>query len=57
MIRAEVTTTNKSFTFNESTLAEAKAYTQAMIDNGVVILKVEYFDRDQRHADIRDGKF
>ena len=56
MIRAEVKTPNKSFVFCEDTIEEAKAYAQAMIDNGVTIEKIEYFDLDQRIADIKAGR-
>ena len=56
MIRAEVKTTHKSFVFAEDTIEEAKAYTKAMEDNGVEIIKVEYFDLDQRVAAIRAGE-
>lgn len=56
MIRAEVKTPYKNFVFYEGTLAEAKEYTAAMESNGVVITKVEYFDGDERLADIRAGR-
>ena len=56
MIRAEVKTPHKSFVFCEDTIEEAKAYAQAMIDNGVTIEKIEYFDLDQRIADIKAGR-
>lgn len=56
MIRAEIKTTHKSFVFCEGTLEEAKAYTKAMEDNGVEILKAEYFDRETRLADINAGR-
>lgn len=56
MIRAEIKTPHKSFVFCEDTIEEARAYVAAMKENGVTILKAEYFDREKRIADIRDGK-
>ncbi len=56
MIRAEIKTDHKCFVFCEDTLKEAKAYVEAMIANGVVVTKAEYFDRDERIAAIRAGK-
>ena len=57
MIRYEVKTPHKSFVGCEGTLEEATAYISGLIDAGVEILKVEYFDQDQRIADIRNGNF
>jgi hypothetical protein len=56
MIRAEIKTPHRNFVFCEDTIEEAKAYVEAMIENGVVVIKAEYFDRDKRVADIRAGK-
>jgi len=56
MIRYEVQTNHKSFTGCEATLEDAKAYIQALVDNGVEIVSVEYFDRDERIADIQKGR-
>ena len=53
MIRYEVKTPHKSFVGCE----EATAYISGLIEAGVEILKVEYFDKDQRIADIRNGNF
>ena len=56
MIRYEVKTPHKTFAGCEGTIEEAKAYINALTDAGVEILNVEYFDKDQRIADIRAGK-
>ena len=56
MIRYEVKTPGKAFVGAEGTIEEAKAYIQALRDNGVEIVNVEYFDLDSRVADIRAGK-
>ena len=56
MIRYEVNTPHKTFAGCEGTIEEAKAYINALTDAGVEILNVEYFDKDQRIADIRAGK-
>lgn len=56
MIRAEIKTDHKCFVFYEDTLQEAKAYVKSLQDNGVVILKAEYFDHETRLADIRAGR-
>ena len=55
MIRAEIKTTHKCFVFCEDTIEEAKAHVEAMTKYGVVIIKAEYFDRDERVAEIRAG--
>lgn len=57
MIRYEVKTPHKSFVGCEGTLEEARAYIAGLIEAGVEILKVEYFDKDQRITDIRNGNF
>ena len=57
MIRYEVKTPHKSFTGCESTLEEAKAYIAAIKKAGVEVLEVNYFDNEQRLADIRAGNF
>ena len=56
MIRAEIKTPHKAFVFCEDTIEEARAYVAAMIENGVVVLKAEYYELDVRLADIRSGK-
>jgi hypothetical protein len=56
MIRIEIKTEHKSFVSCESTPAEAKAYVQSLVDNGVVIISAEYFDLDSRVSDIRAGR-
>jgi len=62
MTRYEVETShpfekkNKRFAGCEGTLEEAKAHIQALIDNGITVVKVEYFDNDTRIADIRAGR-
>lgn len=56
MIRYEAKTQHKSFTGCENTMKDAKAYIQSLTENGVSILSVEYFDNDQRIADIRAGR-
>ena len=56
MIRYEVTTIYKSFVGCEDTQEEAEQYIKSLIDCGVEILKVEYFDRDQRISQIRNGE-
>jgi len=55
MIRYEVKTPHKSFAGCESTIEEAKNYIASLVEAGVEILKVEYFDRDERVAAIRAG--
>ena len=57
MIRYEVKTPHKSFVGCEGTLEEARAYIAGLIEAGVEILKVEYFDKAQRNTDIRNGNF
>ena len=57
MIRYEVKTPYKSFVGCEPTLEEAKDYITALEEAGVEIIKVEYFDKEQRVADIRAGRF
>lgn len=56
MIRGEVKTNHKRFVFCEDTIAEAKAYIATLIENGVIIESVEYFDRDARIAAIQRGE-
>jgi shikimate kinase len=56
MIRVEVTTAHKTFVFYEGTIEEARAYTKAMVANGVTVLKALYFDKEEREAAIRSGK-
>ena len=56
MIRYEVETNHKSFVGCEDTIEEAKAYIQLLIDEGVEIISVNYFDLDERIAQIRNGK-
>lgn len=57
MIRYEVKTPHKSFAGCEPTIEEAKAYISAIKKAGVEVLEVNYFDNQQRLADIRAGKF
>ena len=56
MIRVEICFPEKKTVFYEATIQEAKAYVRALIENGVDVIKVEYFDRDKREADIAAGK-
>tara|TARA_R110000823_G_scaffold64591_1_gene151482 strand:+ start:349 stop:579 length:231 start_codon:yes stop_codon:yes gene_type:complete len=56
MIRYEVETPHKSFVGCEDTIEEAKDYIQSLVNCGVEILKVEYFDRDERINAIRNGE-
>jgi len=56
MTRYEVKTPHKSFAGCEDTIEEAKAYIAAIKKAGVEVLEVNYFDNDQRIADIRAGK-
>ena len=56
MIRYEVKTPHKSFVGCEDTIEEAKEYIQSLINCGVEILKVEYFDRNDRVDAIRKGE-
>ena len=56
MTRYEIETPNKCFAGCEDTIDNAKAYVESLKDAGVEVLKVEYFDNDQRIADIRAGK-
>ena len=55
MIRYEVKTPHKSFVGCEDTIEEAEEYIQSLINCGVEILKVAYFDRDDRVDAIRNG--
>ena len=56
MTRYEIKTSHKNFTGCEGTRAEAEAYVDALRNAGVEIIKVEYFNRDERVANIRDGR-
>jgi hypothetical protein len=56
MIRYEVKTRHKSFVGCEDTLTDAQNYIADLVDAGVEIIEVKYFDKDQRIADIREGK-
>ena len=56
MIRYEVKTPHKTFVGCEGTIEEAKDYIAGLVEAGVEILNVEYFDKDKRVADIRAGK-
>ena len=56
MIRYEVKTPHKTFAGCEGTIEEAKDYIAGLVEAGVEILNVEYFDKDKRVADIRAGK-
>jgi len=55
MIRYEAKTPHKSIVGCEPTIGEAKDYIAGLIEAGVEILKVEYFDRDERVDAIRKG--
>ncbi len=57
MTRYEITTPHKSFAGCEPTLEDAKAYVTALVDAGVEVLNVRYYDNDTRIADIRAGRF
>lgn len=56
MIRYEIKTPHKSFVGCEDTLTDAQNYIADLVGAGVEIIHVEYFDNDQRVADIRAGK-
>jgi hypothetical protein len=56
MVRYEAKTPYRKFVGCEDTLADAKAYVASLIENGVEILKVEYFDNETRIADIKAGR-
>jgi hypothetical protein len=56
MIRYEVETIHEHFVGCEDTMEEAKAYIQSLIDAGVEIIDVQYYDRAQRVEDIRAGR-
>lgn len=56
MIRYEVKTPHKAFVGCEDNMIDARAYIKSLTDNGVEILKVEYFDRDARVTAIRNGE-
>lgn len=56
MTRYEIKTNHKSFAGCESNIEDAKAYVQGLVDAGVEILKVEYFDNETRIADIQAGR-
>ena len=55
MIRYEAKTPHKVFVGCEDTLAEAKAYIQSLIDAGVEIISVSYYDKEERVTAIRNG--
>jgi hypothetical protein len=57
MTRYEVKTPHKSFAGCEGTIEEAKAYIAAIKKAGVEVLEVNYFDNEERVANIRAGKF
>jgi hypothetical protein len=54
-IRYEVITEHKSFAGIEPTVTEARSYVKDLVDAGVVIYKVRYYDNDERLNDIRYG--
>jgi len=56
MIRYEAETPHKSFAGCEDTIEEAEAYIQSLIDAGVEIIRVDYYDRDHRLEEIRNGR-
>jgi len=57
MTRYEVKTPHKSFAGCEGTIEEAKSYIAAIKKAGVEVLEVNYFDNEERVANIRAGKF
>jgi|MDTA01.1.fsa_nt_gb hypothetical protein len=57
MVRYEVKTPHKSFVGCEPTLKEAKRYIASLVEAGVEILNVEYYDRDERVDAIRNDPF
>jgi len=57
MTRYEVKTPHKTFAGCEGTIKEAKAYIAAIKKAGVEVLEVNYFDNEERVANIRAGKF
>ena len=56
MIRYEAETPHKAFVGCEDTIEEAEAYIQSLIDCGVEIIRVDYYDRDHRLEEIRNGR-
>ncbi len=56
MTRYEIKTPHKCFAGCESTLKDAEAYVAALVDAGVEIISVDYFDNETRVADIRAGR-
>jgi hypothetical protein len=54
-IRYEVITEHRSFAGIEPTVTEARAYVRSLVDAGVVIDQVRYYDNDERLNDIRTG--
>jgi len=57
MTRYEVKTPHKTFAGCEGTIEEAKSYIAAIKKAGVEVLEVNYFDNEERVANIRAGKF
>lgn len=56
MIRYEAQTPHKAFVGCEDTQAEAEAYIQSLIDAGVEIVSVSYYDKQERENAIRNGE-
>jgi len=56
MIRYEAQTPHKAFVGCEDTQAEAEAYIQSLIDAGVEIVSVSYYDKEERVNAIRNGE-
>ena len=54
-IRYEVVSDSRKFVGSLPTLIEARAYVKDLVDAGVVIYKVRYYDNDERLNDIRYG--
>ena len=54
MIRYEVKTVHNSFTGCEHTMIEAEKYINSLIDAGVEMIEVNYFNRDTRVKASRD---
>ena len=54
-IRYEIVSDSRKFAGALPTLTEARAYVKDLVDAGVVIYKVRYYDNDERLNDIRYG--
>ena len=54
-IRYEIVSDSRKFAGSLPTLIEARSYVKDLVDAGVVIYKVRYYDNDERLNDIRYG--